>query len=444
MKPLDIAGPNVIALATTLFQLVSAIIYDENIHELELVRDIGLVPALFSGFFAPDRSFKIIAENPISSAQGHGVERSVYVKGLNLRVSDGLRWTPTSGMYSRPKFFGLPDVRREGTIRAFSIDGAWAALYMVTLGVGPDPICPFLLLAATCKDRHWVADLSLEYIHALDPSAAKILAPWFEITPDMVFKFPNDAQHPGLRLAAEFLPVALTEFIKERAPELHRSLHCSLLCYFFFGHWDPYTHPEFIAFAKGFNIRLKGSRTFFSHCDDFKNILAAVYNRRIKSVDDVLQRVVFLTSEPAGPIADLQHQMFQLRFVRWLRGVGYPRSVRNAYVPIEEFKAQRHNPLIRAERFLYSVTEMLVIPLDEEFTLNIHLCRFLTNAAKPATNRPSLFFHDCTIEVAIPLNEWTDNILLEPAAFNDPQKETEFDRWMSSEFSLQGGDYNAL
>ncbi|KAJ7750720.1 hypothetical protein DFH07DRAFT_827452, partial [Mycena maculata] len=389
-----------------------------NIHELELTHDVGLIPTLFSGFFSPDQSFKIIAENPIGSAQGHGP---------TLRVSDRLRWTHTSRMYSRPKFFGLPNVQHKGTIRDFSIDGAWATLYMVTLGVGPNPICPFLLLTATFKDQHWVADLSLEYIHALDPSAAKILTPWFEITPDTVFKFPKDTQHPGLLL---FLP--LTNFTKECVPELHRSLHCSLLLHF----------------AKEFNIHLKGSQTFFSHCDNFKSILAAIYNHPIESMDDVLQHIMFLTSEPPSLIAVLQHQMFQLRFVRWLHGVGYPRSVCNVDVTTEEIQAQRCNPLIHSECFLYShcietplsVTEMLVIPLDEEIhperrfsSLPIHLCRFSTDAAKPAraTNRPSMFFHDCTIEVGIPLTEWTDNILLEPADFNDSQKETEFDHWMS-------------
>lgn len=57
---------------------------------------------------------------------------------------------------------------------------------------------------------------------------------------------------------------------------------------------------------------------------------------------------------------------------------------------------------------------------------------------------PRLNFHDCTTTVDIPLNEWTDNFLLEPVNFDDPSKATEFDKWMSSEFSLQGGDYNTL
>lgn len=56
----------------------------------------------------------------------------------------------------------------------------------------------------------------------------------------------------------------------------------------------------------------------------------------------------------------------------------------------------------------------------------------------------SLDFHDCASEVNVPLNAWTDNLLLEDVWVDDLTTETEFDSWMSAEFSLKGGDYNAL
>ncbi|KAJ6472319.1 hypothetical protein C8R47DRAFT_1221819 [Mycena vitilis] len=434
---LEIAGPSVDAVAVALESLVRALACGYDLTEFEATNGVDLTVAEFPGFFVPDRSFKVapIGSAPQRQASGQGVERSVYVRGLGHRVNDAQRWTKSGGMYFRPKFYGIRQHLRKTHITEFTVDGAWAALYLISLGVGPDPLCPFMLLAATRKDTGWMADLTLECIHALDPSAAELGEPG---------QHPILPLPPALVLVATLLPIPITEFAVKRAPEFHRTIHIMLLCFFFFGIDDPYSHPEFIAFLKGFNIRLKGSRTLLSHCTDidiFKRLLAATYNRRIEAVDDVLKKVKICSSQSTGELVDLQQMMFQLRLIRWLRGVGYPRSLRGTLVSDEEFLAQRRNPLIRAERFLYALSEMRVIPADNEFALVIHLCRPVLKA-REEDRSPKLFFHDCVTQVDVPLNAWTDNILLQPAEFGDDE-ETEFDRWMSSEFSLQGGDYNS-
>jgi hypothetical protein len=55
-----------------------------------------------------------------------------------------------------------------------------------------------------------------------------------------------------------------------------------------------------------------------------------------------------------------------------------------------------------------------------------------------------LHFRDCFYTVEIPLNEWTDNLLLEDVDFDDASRVTDFDHWFSAECALDGGDYNAL
>lgn len=89
-------------------------------------------------------------------------------------------------------------------------------MFLVSLGVGPDPICPFLILATTQPNRSWVADLTLAYINVLDPSAAVLLAPWFQITPSQTFKLPQDAGHPALALASNHLPGVAVSFCTQR------------------------------------------------------------------------------------------------------------------------------------------------------------------------------------------------------------------------------------
>ncbi|KAF8156471.1 hypothetical protein K438DRAFT_1861857 [Mycena galopus ATCC 62051] len=72
--------------------------------------------------------------------------------------------------------------------------------------------------------------------------------------------------------------------------------------------------------------------------------------------------------------------MFQLRLLRWIRGTGYPRSIRAKYITAEEYKAHRNDPLIRAQRLLFSMTERYAVPLDPDFHLTV--CRSLPSMTR--------------------------------------------------------------
>ncbi|KAF8176643.1 hypothetical protein K438DRAFT_1846535 [Mycena galopus ATCC 62051] len=80
--------------------------------------------------------------------------------------------------------------------------------------------------------------------------------------------------------------------------------------------------------------------------------------------------------------------MFQLRLLRWIRGTGYPRSIRAKYITAEEYKAHRNDPLIRAQRLLFSMTERYAVPLDPDFHLTSHLlrrCAFIASQRRENT-----------------------------------------------------------
>jgi hypothetical protein len=98
-----------------------------------------------------------------------------------------------------------------------------------------------------------------------------------------------------------------------------------------------------------------------------------MYNQRVTKVQDVIDKLRFTYKGPEG-LTDkelLQAQMFQLRLLRWLRGTGYPHSIRKKYITVQEYREHRNDPLIRAQRLLFSMTERYAVPLDPEFRLTV-------------------------------------------------------------------------
>lgn len=148
---------------------------------------------------------------------------------------------------------------------------------------------------------------------------------------------------------------------------------------FFFGCLNPYDHAEFKGVVHGFNLRLartaRGKKTtFLHHWDDLATVqrsVLAIYNRRVHSVEDIVRRLQFRTPFNFAKVECLRREIFQLRLLRWLRGVGWPRSLRGKFVNRQDYRAQRQNPLLRAESLLYSMTGMRVLPTDPDFTLTV-------------------------------------------------------------------------
>ncbi|KAJ7263635.1 hypothetical protein B0H12DRAFT_1103248 [Mycena haematopus] len=400
------------------------------------------------GFLHGHRLFRIYSdsEEPLNSgATGPGPERATYIRGLNLRLSDTQRWAKSSGMYMRPTFDAVDGYEVVERITAFKVDGTWAALFLVQVGFGPDPLCPFLILAATQQNSKWIATLTLQYIQTLDPISARILAPWFAINAETVFNLPDDSAHPALLIALQYLEININEFTSPRNPTRQNAFHVTILCKFFFGHSNPWNHPEFLAFQDGFNIKLRSYHflpaNMMTHCstlETFQSLIAGVYHRRINAVDDVIDRLEFYAPTTSDKLEMLRQQMFQLRFLRWIRGVGYPRSLRGNFIGARQFQAHKNDALVRAEALLYSMTSTLILPTDPKWKMKVNILR----AFDQRTDTRSMGFHDCDAALDVFFNDWTDNALLQDVDFEDLEAETAFDGWMSSELSLPVGDYN--
>jgi len=83
------------------------------------------------------------------------------------------------------------------------IAGFWSAVHLITLKLTPDPISPWLLYAAVYGKGGLPNDLN--YIRALDPTAAKILEPWFSSQPTDIIS--DDLLDPIRQLLITYLEI---------------------------------------------------------------------------------------------------------------------------------------------------------------------------------------------------------------------------------------------
>ncbi|KAJ7852629.1 hypothetical protein B0H14DRAFT_2580800 [Mycena olivaceomarginata] len=172
---------------------------------------LSFPPASFTSVTATLSPVTLIPTILMSVPMDRDPERAVYVAALNSGLKDGSRWTTSSGFYFHPQFHPIPNI--------------------------PKP-------ARTLNDRDWIENLSLAYINVLDPSAAALLAPWFQVTSVQTFKFPRDSAHPAVALVANHLSIPLTEFSTKQSEAEHHTLHLRLLCQFLFGTYDPWSIPN--------------------------------------------------------------------------------------------------------------------------------------------------------------------------------------------------------
>jgi hypothetical protein len=105
---------------------------------------------------------------------GDGPNRSVLRTGIQLLVENSPHWGCRGASY-HPLFsaFITPIQLRE-----FWVAGVWCGIHIIHLGLAPDPITPWWLLAVVYGQEGLPTNLSA--IEALDPVSAKTLAPWFQ------------------------------------------------------------------------------------------------------------------------------------------------------------------------------------------------------------------------------------------------------------------------
>lgn len=116
-----------------------------------------------------------------------------------------------------------------------------------------------------------------------------------------------------------------------------------------------------------------------------------MYDCRLRAVDEILARLVWVTNQAPEPRDDAFFGLFQIRFTRYLCGVGHPSTTRDA-VGDEAFDEDSPNPLTRARLFLFAMLESYAMPLAPDFHFTVSHLSFpsrhrLTFNADPSEQR---------------------------------------------------------
>jgi hypothetical protein len=138
--------------------------------------------------------------------------REVYDTALSLRVNDGNRWAAsTTGGYHTIHLCDNPELEDEKVAFEYMVDGLLFALYLITVGVGPDPISPFVLLA-TSADCLPLLQLQQDYVLGMipDEATAEGVREVYNFKPDDIIRI---AEIPNSRigvLATEHVAVPVS------------------------------------------------------------------------------------------------------------------------------------------------------------------------------------------------------------------------------------------
>jgi hypothetical protein len=104
-----------------------------------------------------------------------------------------------------------------------------------------------------------------------------------------------------------------------------------------------------------------------------QRLLAAMSNRRVTSVSDIMDRLEFTARNPPSDLDDFIRDIFQFRLHRWLKGDGHPDAIRGGIVPEKDFLQNVGNPLIRACLLLKSISDCDILPLDPSIRFTVIL-----------------------------------------------------------------------
>lgn len=97
---------------------------------------------------------------------GDGPFRATFATALSIRLQSSRWQASTSTTYSKIQLAENDTFLPPSQIDEYRVDGILAALYVINLGIGPDPISPFVIYAA-CHNDAKCMDFDLSYLSAL-------------------------------------------------------------------------------------------------------------------------------------------------------------------------------------------------------------------------------------------------------------------------------------
>ncbi|KAJ6565713.1 hypothetical protein B0H10DRAFT_1965569 [Mycena sp. CBHHK59/15] len=310
----------------------------------------------------------------VSVSFGLGPERAVYRQAITDIIGDHKFWQLAAHSAFFVPVFAPGSVEIPARINIFSSYGTLLAIHCYALGLGPVPVSAWLLLAII-RGRQGML-VPREFLAALDPVAFDCLAPWLTIEPGA--RIPSDFAHPFCQFLFNVMDMQPTLIDSPQTQEVHDSWTITFMSKVLLGTTTLWTHPEFLALQRGFNIRV-GTTTIvegppltsfgwqkFTADHDALPMLACLYDREVKSIDQIMSRVTWrILMRASDGTTPYFGALFRILLFRYLNGVGHPEQLRGSLVDEEEWSKQVNNHLLRANLLLETGSDNDLLPTGD-------------------------------------------------------------------------------
>ncbi|KAK7016648.1 hypothetical protein R3P38DRAFT_3202895 [Favolaschia claudopus] len=277
------------------------------------------------------------------SSIGRGVERSVFRTILENVAAHGHCWVPSSiePGYVTFQISPLADSDRRTKLYAY---GRVTALHLYYYGHG--------------------------YQIGLWPVLAAVLGRKSMLLGEQFLRLNANRQQNQLST----LPSTFTE-------SQYEDFTVRLLTACIFGDPTPWSSDDVREFQSGMRMPLQitAGRNFCDYFDDSPPLktaclIAGMYCRQIQSADDVLSHLRFQCAPPAPPPqVEQMRQLFELRFKRYLTGVGHPPYFHDhGLVSTQEENSIAHTaPFFRLQLLLVAALESSSLPVNDNWSIRM-------------------------------------------------------------------------
>ncbi|KAF8328642.1 hypothetical protein F5887DRAFT_1082968 [Amanita rubescens] len=444
-----IKGPKATDLATFLISAVYALAKQEPVPEKD--NELGVtsnhIKTLYS-LFKPFPTF-IVTEISVTDlgidTSGNGLLRTVFQSALQQSTKSH-RWIPSVNKgYHKLHLSRNPDLDIVNQTIDYKVEGHIAALFTTHLAIGPDPISPFVILAATLTKLEEF-EFDVEFARAMIPDEDLLNKVEHIINLPVGKIDATDMSKDWLHSLASDIELPANHLTQSRPVEAHQKMQKQMLAYYLIGDRDPWKHTNFQAFKEGFNSIASGPFLKFplARWDEpryLQRFLATLYNRRIEIPGDVIPLIRWHATDVDDPATYNLCCLFIMRFTRWIEGIGHPRETKDNLVTSQQYAQARLDRGLRARLFHQVVTGCsLKLNLQDEF-INIRL------AYRPLVrDEDTIKFSVCTNTIYLNINKEIARLLVQPGLLyrHDAKgKEvcTEFDMWWHAQMIL-GDDFN--
>ncbi|KAF8350837.1 hypothetical protein F5887DRAFT_1069801 [Amanita rubescens] len=439
-----ITGPNFHAVATVIINALKSLAEETPLPDtLEVT--VSHINNLYS-LFVSHPTFRV------GKTSGVGLTRTVYREALQMSVESD-RWIPSTNkgyhILHLPANVYLDN--RDQT-KDFQVEGNLAALYLLHLAVGPDPISPFVIFAASINSLdEFNFDINFARATIHDQETLNKIECIMNLRPD------QSVNGDWLVQLAEDVQVQYPHITGQRPFHVHQKMQKQMLATILVGHRDPWAHPYFKAFKDGFNCLawrpfLKASlfnQTYQPSSHDnqhpylpwdedryLQRFLSTVYNRRIDDPEVIVPLIHWHVANHKHPLTSTLCNLFIMRFRRWLSGIGHPRAMKNAQITSKQYSQGQSDRGLRARLFHQTVTGSKLRLLGRDVDRIIHVCSITEEEVQ---------FSVCTNTLTIKINKAVANLLVQPGTLDltvdDKEVCTDFDKWWHTQMIISE-DFN--